>query len=257
MNTTTYSYMNAFALGSVIAVLDDRGNVVQSMEYSAFGESISGGDSVTPFRFVGGLGGRTDDATGLVYFWNRWYDPQTGRWLSEDPMRQRGGVNLYGYVGNNPAVSIDTNGLVIKTEGDSFEQDMLNGALNAYRNSGNILVKNWINEIDWSSVVISVKFGDASAHGGGETTLDGRITISDNLLGCDESKLPYYHSGSLFSKGGLQVNNYSLIGLLGHELFGHALYIVRGDMELAVDESNAVKNENVVHGAFGEPERTY
>jgi RHS repeat-associated protein len=101
------------ALGSVIAVLDDRGTVVQSMEYSAFGECLSGGDAVNPFRFVGGFGGYTDDATGLINFWNRWYDPQVGRWVSEDPIRQAGGVNLYGYVGNNPAIATDATGLVV------------------------------------------------------------------------------------------------------------------------------------------------
>lgn len=99
------------ALGSVIAIVDDRGSVVQSYEYSAYGECLSGKDAVNAFRLVGGAGGRADDATGLVYFWNRWYDPQVGRWVSEDPIRETGGLNLFGYVDNSPASSIDPNGL--------------------------------------------------------------------------------------------------------------------------------------------------
>jgi RHS repeat-associated protein len=85
--------------------------VVQSYEYSAYGESLSGKDAVNAFRFVGGAGGYTDDATGLVQFWNRWYDPSVGKWVSEDPIRQAGGVNLYGYVGNSPLAGVDVNGL--------------------------------------------------------------------------------------------------------------------------------------------------
>jgi RHS repeat-associated protein len=100
------------ALGSVMAIVDERGAVVQSYEFSAYGESLSGKDAVNAFRFVGGAGGYTDDATGLVQFWNRWYDPQVGKWVSEDPIRQAGGVNLYGYVGNRPALYYDSTGLL-------------------------------------------------------------------------------------------------------------------------------------------------
>lgn len=53
----------------------------------------------------------TDDDTGLQYVWNRWRDPATGGWLSEDPIRQSGGLNLYTYVNNQPTVAIDPTGL--------------------------------------------------------------------------------------------------------------------------------------------------
>ena len=98
-------------IGSVVASLDSNANIVQSYEYSAHGESLSGRDSANLFRFVGGAGGRADDDTGLVYFWNRWYDAGAGRWVSEDPIRQAGGLNLFGYVGNNSVKTLDANGL--------------------------------------------------------------------------------------------------------------------------------------------------
>jgi len=41
----------------------------------------------------------------------RVYDPVLGRWLSEDPIEEAGGVNLYGYVGNGPVGAWDPLGL--------------------------------------------------------------------------------------------------------------------------------------------------
>lgn len=48
---------------------------------------------------------------GLGY---RYYDPVTGRWPSRDPIGERGGVNLYGFVLNEPVRSIDTLGLTVR-----------------------------------------------------------------------------------------------------------------------------------------------
>ena len=47
---------------------------------------------------------------GEVYGY-RWYDPLTGRWPSRDPIEEEGGVNLYGFVGNNPLSLIDVLGM--------------------------------------------------------------------------------------------------------------------------------------------------
>jgi RHS repeat-associated protein len=41
----------------------------------------------------------------------RYYDPLTGRWPSRDPIGEEGGVNLYGFVGNNSLSSVDKHGL--------------------------------------------------------------------------------------------------------------------------------------------------
>ena len=37
----------------------------------------------------------------VAYYGYRYYDPQTGRWPSRDPIGEDGGVNLYGFVGND------------------------------------------------------------------------------------------------------------------------------------------------------------
>ncbi|WP_209262649.1 RHS repeat-associated core domain-containing protein [Thiorhodococcus minor] len=64
-----------------------------------------------PFGFAGGL---YEPETGLVRFGARDYDPYTGRWLGKDPIGFEGGVNLFGYVDNDPANWIDSRGLAPK-----------------------------------------------------------------------------------------------------------------------------------------------
>ena len=50
-------------------------------------------------------------ASGVTVYGYRYYDPETGRWLSRDPIGERGGLNLYGFVGNDPTSHIDVLGL--------------------------------------------------------------------------------------------------------------------------------------------------
>ena len=52
-----------------------------------------------------------DSATGLLYYGYRWYDPLTGRWPSRDPIGEKGGENLYAFVGNDGVGKADLLGL--------------------------------------------------------------------------------------------------------------------------------------------------
>ena len=46
-------------------------------------------------------------ASGVTVYGYRYYDPETGRWLSRDPIEERGGLNLYEFVGNAPVNDSD------------------------------------------------------------------------------------------------------------------------------------------------------
>jgi RHS repeat-associated protein len=48
----------------------------------------------------------------VEYYGYRYYHTNLGRWLSRDPIGERGGLNLYSFVGNNPLDSMDVIGLV-------------------------------------------------------------------------------------------------------------------------------------------------
>ena len=64
--------------------------------------------ALNPLRFSSEF---ADDTLGLVYYNYRHYEPMTGRWLTRDPMGERGGKNLYVFCGNDPILSFDILGL--------------------------------------------------------------------------------------------------------------------------------------------------
>ena len=54
-----------------------------------------------------------DEETGLHYNGHRYYDPNTGRYITSDPIGLAGGINTYAYVGNDPLGSVDPLGLLV------------------------------------------------------------------------------------------------------------------------------------------------
>jgi RHS repeat-associated protein len=84
--------------------------------YDAFGNTVqSTGTSTVPYHFVGRSGYYHDQELADYYVRARHYSPALARWLSQDPIGYRAGdPNLYRYVGDNPAIFVDPNGLKIK-----------------------------------------------------------------------------------------------------------------------------------------------
>ena len=113
-------YYGTDNLGSTTVLFDEDGNVVWKGEISAFGDVVLGewiGEALFDER-VRFTGKDYDEVTGLYYFNARWYDPQLGRFTSEDPARD--GMNWYVYVRNNPLRFIDPNGLITLQIGTSL-----------------------------------------------------------------------------------------------------------------------------------------
>ncbi len=96
------------ALGSTIGLADNSGSVLTQYTYEPFGRtSVSGAAAPQSFQYTG----RENDGTGLYYYRARYYDPASGRFLSEDPIGFDGGGNLYAYVYDNPVNFTDPMGL--------------------------------------------------------------------------------------------------------------------------------------------------
>ena len=80
-------------------------------DYDALGQEVrSSGPAadVVPYHFST----KFTDATGLVVYGYRWYNAAKGRWLSRDPIGEKGGRNLYGMVGNNVENQVEILGLM-------------------------------------------------------------------------------------------------------------------------------------------------
>ncbi|MFZ5994272.1 MAG: RHS repeat domain-containing protein [Thermodesulfobacteriota bacterium] len=100
------------ATGSTVAMTDSSQTMVNKYAYDPFGKVTNQEEAIPqPFKFVGQFGVMTEP-NGFYYMRARYYDPQVGRFISEDPIGFEGGdVNLYAYVGNNPVILIDPWGL--------------------------------------------------------------------------------------------------------------------------------------------------
>jgi RHS repeat-associated protein len=98
------------ALGSTLALTDSAGAVQTSYTFEPFGTTTtSGASSTNSFAYTG----RELDAGNLnLYFYRaRYYNPQIGRFVSEDPIGFNGGANFYAYAGEDPINNSDPSGL--------------------------------------------------------------------------------------------------------------------------------------------------
>lgn len=108
-------------LGTPQTLTDTEGKVVWLANYNSFGAiSIEKEEVGNNLRLPGQY---YDEETGLHYNWHRYYEPETGRYLSPDPMGLEGGMNLFSYVDGNPVNWVDPWGLsprpagVLNTQG--------------------------------------------------------------------------------------------------------------------------------------------
>lgn len=107
-----WRYYHADGLGSIVKLTNDSGAVVHTYQYDAWG-NIEVGASEPGYAFTGR---EWDPETGLYYYRARYYDPKTGRFISEDPIGFAGGdTNLYAYVRSNPGTGTDPHGLLSLT----------------------------------------------------------------------------------------------------------------------------------------------
>ena len=93
--------------GDVTMLTDSSGNVTKDYEYSSFGKqksSTTDGDE-NPYRYSGEY---YDMESGYTYLQARYYDPDLGRFVSEDPAMD--GDNWYVYCGNDPINMVDPSG---------------------------------------------------------------------------------------------------------------------------------------------------
>lgn len=107
-------YYHTNTIGSVTALSDSTGSVVERYRYEPYGgTSVYAGDGVTPlitsvfgnsYLFTGRY---FDGETGNYYYRARYYSPELGRFLQRDPIGYQDGMGLYQYCGSNPVNCVD------------------------------------------------------------------------------------------------------------------------------------------------------
>ncbi len=97
-------------LGTIRDLVDNSGDVVNHLTYDSYGNVVSETNATVDsrYRFTGR---EWDEEIELYYYRARYYNGETGRFISVDPISfDSGTYNLYGYVDNNPVNAIDPSG---------------------------------------------------------------------------------------------------------------------------------------------------
>jgi RHS repeat-associated protein len=111
----TAAYYHQDGVGSLLALSNAAGTATASQRFDAFGIRLAGTGTIPTFGYTG----REPDASGLMYYRARYYDPGLGRFTQRDPIGLAGGINRYAYVGNNPVNFTDPEGLLARQVGNT------------------------------------------------------------------------------------------------------------------------------------------
>jgi RHS repeat-associated protein len=111
-------------LGSIREVLDNSGTVAARYDYDPYGRTTKVSGSIDSDFLYTGHYNHVQSGLALAPF--RQYSTELGRWLSRDPIGERGGANLYGYALNDPIRFSDPLGLYISLDLYTSAEDVGN-----------------------------------------------------------------------------------------------------------------------------------
>ncbi len=98
--------------GNIMAFVDAvTGKISGERDYTPSGQLLRSTGTMANLIPFGFSTKYRDPKTGYIWFGFRWYDPDTGKWLSPDPIEEAGSLNLTGFVENDPINLIDALGL--------------------------------------------------------------------------------------------------------------------------------------------------
>ena len=195
-HTDRLAFVHVNHLGAPIAATNQAGQILWQADYAPYGKVIEVG-AVRPEHIEGQRTAYTlalrlpgqweDEESGLYYNDFRYYDPQSGRYLSPDPLGRMaealGSPNAYAYVNNNPASYIDPWGLI----------------LFAFDGTENTDDQNW-NDAHDSSPSNVLRFRDLYASDNGQSRyITGVGVIHKDLYGYDDIHAPLLDAGVAWS----------------------------------------------------------
>ena len=105
LSSSTTSYYQRDDLNSVTSLSNSAAVLTNTYSYDSFGNLlVSTGTITSPFRYTAR---EFDPEIGLYFNRARYYDPASGRFVTEDPLGFGAGVNFYDYVSNDPMNNTD------------------------------------------------------------------------------------------------------------------------------------------------------
>jgi len=112
--SNTYFYLGD-ANGNITELVDTNGDVVAHYEWDAYGNRLNEPGENEPENPFGFSSQYCDKETGLDMYIFRPYSPELERFVQRDPLGERGGIPLYGFVLNDPVGLIDLLGALLVT----------------------------------------------------------------------------------------------------------------------------------------------
>jgi RHS repeat-associated protein len=188
------SYYEQDGLGSVTSLSSTGGVMANTYVYDSFGNlTNSSGTVVNPYQYTGR---DYDPETGLRYYRARYYDPTTGRFLNEDPIRYGEGINFYYYVRNSPSTWNDPSGLIHQ----AWNEPPFDGRLHDDPGAGLEVLctkgRNIQRDIAWLEHSIQIRMAEIlklgkDADAGHHDRLDAELaTLAHCRSECDKDKKP-------------------------------------------------------------------
>ena len=173
-------------LGSVRQIVGASGAVLDEISYDSFGGILSESNPSQGDRFKF-TGREYSPELGIYYYRARWYDPGSGRFISQDPIGfSAGDVNLYRYVGNAPGDATDPEGL---SPWDYFQpwaavQGLWEGGVNIGTGLYNFGSETALGAIDIGNSSVAVVLGERFSYRGyltatGQALQNGQLTAGE------------------------------------------------------------------------------
>jgi RHS repeat-associated protein len=109
----SHHYYHADGNGNITAMMDQWGTLSATYRYDPYGRTINQTGPMAQTNRYRFSSKEHHEPSGLYYYGYRFYSPELQRWINRDPIAETGGINLYGFVGNDPVNVIDAIGLDI------------------------------------------------------------------------------------------------------------------------------------------------